>query len=56
MESEAFYVREITEQALSVGDEAIGDRFEEIRHDEMKHRDGFRETLSKVAKNQVGSW
>jgi len=39
------------EQAGAVGDKAAADRFEEIRHDEMKHRDRFNEALAKLAKN-----
>ena len=45
--------RDFAEQAFSAGDKAVGDRFEEIRHDEMKHRDAFKEALSKLAKNQL---
>jgi rubrerythrin len=48
--------RDFAEQAFSVGDKAVGERFEKIRHVEMKHRDAFKEALSKVAKNQVRSW
>jgi rubrerythrin len=43
--------RDFAEQAFSAGDKAVGDRFEEIRHDEMRHRDAFKEALSKLAKN-----
>lgn len=51
-EIETMY-RNFAEQAFSAGDKAVGDRFEEIRHDEMKHRDAFKEALSKVAKNRL---
>ena len=42
--------REFAEQAFSGGDKAAGDRFQEIRHDEMKHRDRFKEALAKSEK------
>ena len=45
--------RDFAEQAFSVGDKIIGDRFEEIRHDEMQHRSAFKEVLSNLAKNQL---
>ena len=48
--------RDFAEQAFSAGDKAVGDRFEEIRHDEMKHRDAFKEALSKLAKNPHRAW
>src|SRR5215470_4856243 len=48
-EIETMY-RDFAKQAFSVGDKAGGERFDEIRHDEMKHRDAFSEALSKVAK------
>jgi rubrerythrin len=50
-EIESMY-RDFAEQAFSAGEKAVGDRFEEIRHDEMKHRDAFKEALSKLAKNR----
>ena len=51
-EIESMY-RDFAEQAFSAGEKAVGDRFEEIRHDEMKHRDAFKEALSKLAKNRL---
>jgi rubrerythrin len=43
--------RDFAEQAFSAGDKAVGERFAEIRHDEMKHRDAFKEALAKLAKH-----
>jgi rubrerythrin len=40
--------REFAEQARSVGDTAAAERFEEIRHDEMTHRDEFKAALAKL--------
>lgn len=40
--------REFAEQAYSAGDDAAGARFEEIRRDEMRHRDAFRAALEKL--------
>lgn len=51
-EVESMY-RDFAEQAFSAGEKVVGDRFEEIRHDEMKHRDRFKQALSKIAKNQL---
>ncbi len=34
--------RKFAEQAKTAGDKAAADRFEEIRRDEMSHRDAFR--------------
>jgi len=34
--------REFAEQAAAAGDKAAADRFEEVRHDEMAHRDAFK--------------
>jgi rubrerythrin len=48
--------RDFAEQAFSVGDKAVGDRFEEIRQDEIKHRNAFQEELSKLAKNHSRAW
>lgn len=45
--------RDFAEQAFSAGDKDVGDRFEEIRHDEMKHREAFKEALSKLGKNPL---
>lgn len=51
-EIETMY-RDFAKQAFAAGDKAVGDRFEEIRQDEMKHRDAFKEALSRLAKNQL---
>src|SRR5262249_48578053 len=48
--------RDFAEQAFSVGDQAVGDRFEEIRHDEMKQRDAFMEALSRLVKKPLRAW
>jgi rubrerythrin len=48
--------RDFAEQAFSVGDKAVGDRFEETRHDEINHRKAFKEALSELAKNQTRAW
>lgn len=39
--------REFAQQAAAAGDKAAADRFEEIRHDEMGHRDAFKAALTK---------
>ena len=54
-EIETMY-RDFAEQAFSAGDKAVGDRFDEIRHDEMKHRDAFKEALAKLEKNPRRAW
>ena len=48
--------RDFAEKALSAGDNVVGDRCEESRHDEMKHRDSFKEALSKLTKNPNRAW
>jgi rubrerythrin len=40
--------REFAEQAAAAGDKAAANRFEEVRHDEMGHRDAFKGALAKV--------
>lgn len=40
--------RQFAEQARAVGDAAAAQRFEEIRKDEMKHRDAFKAELMKI--------
>lgn len=42
--------RKFAEQATAAGDKAAADRFDEIRHDEMKHRDAFKAALARVEK------
>ncbi len=46
-EVETMY-REFAEQARAAGDLAAADKFEEVRRDEMKHRDAFQAALTKV--------
>ncbi len=43
-EVETMY-RDFSEKAAAAGDAATDQRFEEIRHDEMKHRDAFKAAL-----------
>lgn len=49
-EVETMY-RDFARQAAEVGDQAASDRFMEIRHDEMKHRDAFKAALAKLTGN-----
>ena len=46
-EVEAMY-REFAERAAAAGDKSAADRFEEVRHDEMGHRDAFKAALEKM--------
>lgn len=41
--------RKFAEQASAAGDKAAADRFEEVRNDEMKHRDAFKSALAKLS-------
>ena len=45
--------REFAEQAHAAGDDAAGFRFEEIRRDEMKHRDAFKAALEQLYAGQA---
>jgi rubrerythrin len=47
--------REFAQQAAAAGDKAAADRFEEIRHDEMAHRNAFKAALAKPEIVDVGS-
>jgi len=47
--------REFAQQAAAAGDKAVADRFEEIRHDEMAHRDAFKAALTMPEVERVGS-
>lgn len=48
--------KDFAEQAKSDGDQALANRFEEIRRDETFHQLAFHEALLKLhARNQVGS-
>ena len=47
--------REFARQAATAGDKAAADRFEEIRHDEIRHRDAFKAALAKPEIIGVGS-
>jgi len=40
--------REFAERAAAAGDKSAADRFEEVRHDEMGHRDAFKAALEKM--------
>ncbi len=46
-EIEAMYL-EFAQKAKVAGDAAAADRFEEIRHDEMSHRDALKAALAKL--------
>lgn len=46
-EVETMY-RDFAQEAAASGDKAAADRFEEIRHDEVKHRDAFNAALAKL--------
>jgi rubrerythrin len=48
-EIETMY-REFAEKARAAGDTAAANRFEEILHDEMKHRDAFKVALANISK------
>lgn len=47
--------REFAEQAYAAGDDAAGARFEEIRRDEMRHRDAFKAALEKLNAKSTGN-
>lgn len=53
-EVETMY-KNFADQARKVGDLAAAQRFEEIRKDEMKHRDSFKAELIKIEPNVVSS-
>ncbi len=40
--------RDFAQQLAAVGDKVAADRFEEIRQDEMKHRDAFKAALARL--------
>lgn len=42
--------REFAQQAAAAGDKTAADLFEEIRRDEIKHRDAFKASLAQVEK------
>jgi len=46
---------EFAHQAVTAGDRAAADRFEEIRHDEMTHRDAFKAALAKLQAKPAGA-
>lgn len=52
-EVETMY-RQFAEQAKAVGDNTVAQRFEEIRQDEMKHRDTFKAELKKLENKAAG--
>ena len=45
---------EFAQKAKAAGDEAAAARFEEVRHDEMGHRDAFNNALAKLESNLAG--
>lgn len=51
-EVETMYA-EFAKQAAEAGDQIAADRFEEIRRDEMKHRDSFKAALADLQKKPV---
>jgi rubrerythrin len=53
-EVETMY-REFAQLAAAAGDKSAADRFEEIRHDEMGHRDAFKAALAKPEIKSVES-
>jgi len=53
-EVETMY-KDFAEQARKVGDLAAAERFEEVRRDEIKHRDAFKAELLKIEPNVVSS-
>jgi rubrerythrin len=53
-EVETMY-REFSRQALAAGDKDAAERFEEIRHDEMNHRDAFTSALARLEKSSSGA-
>jgi rubrerythrin len=52
-EVETMY-REFAEKAAAAGDKAVAERFEEIRRDEMKHRDAFKAALARSGQTSGG--
>jgi rubrerythrin len=46
--------RQFAEQATAAGDKAAAEQFEEIRHDEMGHRDGFKAALTSIEQHAAG--
>jgi rubrerythrin len=53
-EVETMY-RQFAEKATAAGDKKVAERFEEIRHDEMKHRDVFKAALTRTDKPSVSA-
>ena len=47
--------RQFAEQAYAAGDDAAGALFEEIRRDEMRHRDAFTAALEKLKARTTGN-
>jgi|GEM_PF-1272365 len=50
-EVETMY-RNFAQQAAAVGDKVAADRFQEIREDEIKHRDAFKAALARIQSTQ----
>ena len=53
-EVETMY-RQFAEKAAAAGDKTTAERFEEIRHDEMKHRDAFKLVLAQTGNASGGT-
>lgn len=53
-EVETMYL-DFASQANAAGDKAAADRFEEIRHDEMGHRDAFQAALKTLESKPAGN-
>lgn len=53
-EVETMYL-DFARQAAATGDKAAADRFEEIRHDEMVHRDSFQAALKNLESKPAAS-
>lgn len=47
--------KQFAAEATRLGDHEAADRFEEIRQDEMKHRDMFQAALDKLVKSREGA-
>lgn len=53
-EVETMY-REFAEKAATAGDKTVAGRFEEIRRDEIKHRDAFQAALEKTGETSTSA-
>ncbi len=59
MQGESYEVdtmyREFAEKAQAAGDKTVAERFQEIRKDEMKHRDAFKAALAQKGQTAGGA-